>query len=343
MLMFAVCIGLIFYCCQIGLMNPDNGWLLSSLIVISCIGFYAALRSGWNQRFAEPSLTLPQILAALTWISGAYGATNEGHGGTLILVALVLVFGIFNMSTRDARYSALYAVLAIGVTILYKTHTDPQRYPAKVEWMYFIFLVTVVPMISQLAGQINRMRANLKAKKQALEEALVRIQELATHDELTGLVNRRHISQVLNEHAARSKRGVVKFWVAILDLDHFKRINDTYGHQVGDEVLRNFARLATDVLRETDVVGRWGGEEFLVVMLSVPPMEPTAGLMRLKSKMANAQMSESVPDLRVTFSAGMASYENDDEVQEAIERADQALYRAKNAGRNQVFMVDDGT
>lgn len=97
-LVFVICVGLIVYCSIIGLMVPREGTILGTLIFVSCSGFYLAIRTGWNLRFADPSLTLPQIMAALTWICGAYAITNEGHGGTLILFALVLVFGIFNMS-----------------------------------------------------------------------------------------------------------------------------------------------------------------------------------------------------------------------------------------------------
>lgn len=340
-LVFVVCVGLIVYCSYIGLMNPVHGAMLGSVIAVSCSGFYVALRSGWNLRFSDPSLTLPQILAALTWICGAYAITNEGHGGTLILFALVLVFGIFNMNARRARLSTWYAVGAMGLTMVYKSMTDPEHYPAKIEWMYFVFVATVMPMISRLASELNKMRANLKSQKHELQTAFERIQELATRDELTGLFNRRQITQVLGEHAARSDRGVVKFWVAVLDLDHFKRINDTYGHGVGDEVLRNFAKLAADVLRDTDVLGRWGGEEFLAVMLAVPPLDPHIGLERLRAQLQKAQVSEAHPDLRVSFSAGMAAYTERNAVQHAIERADRALYHAKAQGRNCTVLAPD--
>lgn len=342
-LVFVICVGLIIYCSFIGLVDPAHGAALASVIAVSCTGFYIAMRTGWNLRFSDPSLTLPQIVAALTWICGAYAITNEGHGGTLILFALVLVFGIFNMNARRARYSTWYAVVAMGATMVYKAWSDPVHYPWKIEWMYFVFVATVMPMISQLAAQLNRMRTNLKERKQELEVALERIQELATRDELTGLFNRRQIMQVLGEHAARSDRGVVKFWVAVVDLDFFKHVNDTWGHGVGDEVLRNFSQLASGVLRETDVIGRWGGEEFLIIMLAVPPMEPTIGLERLRAKLVDYQISETVPHLRVTFSAGMASYTEKTAVKDAIERADKALYQAKAQGRNQTVMCPDET
>ena len=280
-------------------------------------------------------------MAALTWICGAYGITNEGHGGTLILFALVLVFGIFNMNAQRARISTIYAVVAMGATMAYKGWSDPGHYPVKIEWMYFVFVATVMPMISQLAAQLNRMRERLKDQKRELESALEQIQEMAIRDELTGLVNRRHITEVLGEHAARSKRGVVKFWVALIDLDHFKRVNDTWGHPVGDEVLRGFAQMAKEVLRETDVIGRWGGEEFLVVMLVVPPSDPVAGLERLRARLAGAQISDSVPDLRVSFSAGLAAFGPGDSIEQAVDRADKALYQAKAQGRNRTVVSPD--
>ena len=340
-LVFVVCVGVIIYCSCIGVMEPAYGALLGGLIALSCTGFYVALRSGWNLRFSDPSLTLPQILAALTWICGAYAITNEGHGGTLILFALVLVFGIFNMNARRARLSTWYAVVAMGLTMAYKSMTDPVHYPAEIECMYFVFVATVMPMISRLASELNKMQTNLKTQKRELQVAFERIQELATRDELTGLYNRRQITQVLGEHAARSDRGVVKFWVAVLDLDHFKRINDSHGHGVGDEVLRSFAKLAAEGLRDTDVIGRWGGEEFLVVMLAVPPHDPHSGLERLRVQLQHTQVSQSQPELRVSFSAGLAAYTERSAVQEAIERADRALYQAKAQGRNCTVLAPD--
>ena len=337
-LVFVVCVGLIVYGSLIGVMNPRHGVLLAGLIAVSCTGFYVALRSGFNLRFSDPSLTLPQIMSALTWICGAYAISNEGHGGTLILFALVLVFGIFNMNSRRARISTLYAIVAMGATMAYKSQTDPLHYPAAIEWMYFVFVATVMPMISKLAGQLTSMRNRLKAQKTDLEVALARIQDLASRDELTGLINRRQTIEVLTQHAARCKRGVVQFWVAVLDLDHFKEINDTWGHAVGDEVLRNFAQLAQSVLRDTDVIGRWGGEEFLAVMLAAPPHDPRVGIERLRAKLVTATLSPAVPHLKVTFSAGLAAFGEQCDVQGAVERADKAMYKAKANGRDCIVM-----
>lgn len=336
---FVVCVGLIAYAAYLGIMAPCAGAVLASAIVVSCAGFYLALRSGFNLRFDDPALTLPQTLAAITWIAGAYATTNAAHGGTLVLLALVMVFGIFSMDQRRAHLSGIYAVCMMGTVMLYKGWTAPSFYPANVEWMYFVMVLTVVPTITNLSAQLTKMRQRLTNQKADLRDALARIQELATRDELTGLINRRQMNQVLADQSALDKRSRVEFSVVVLDLDHFKRVNDTYGHGVGDEVLRNFAAEARRVLRETDVIARWGGEEFLLMMPEVPPGAPAIGIERLRAALANLQISATVPELRVSFSAGITTYRSADSVEDAIERADQGLYQAKVAGRNRSVSV----
>lgn len=336
---FVVCVGLIAYGSWRGIMDPHQGAVLAALVVVSCAGFYLALRSGFNLRFADPALTLPQTLAAITWIAGAYCTTNAVHGGTLMLLALVLVFGIFSMNLRRARLSGVYTVGIMGAVMLYKNATDPVVYPATVELMHFVFVLTVVPTITTLSSQLTKMRQRLKNQKAELSDALARIQELATRDELTGLINRRQMNQVLLDHVALDKRNMVEFSVVLVDLDHFKCVNDTYGHGVGDEVLRNFGAQALRVLRETDVIARWGGEEFLLLMPEVPPGSPAIGIERLRGALANLQISVTVPELRIGFSAGVTTYRTGDSVQAVIERADRALYQAKAAGRNQSVFV----
>ena len=336
---YAVCVGLIAYSIYLGMMDLREGSILASCIVASCLFFFALLRSGFNLRFSDPSLTMPQILAAVVWIAGAYGTLNESHGATLILLALVLVFGIFNMDIRRARICGVYIVLIMGAVMFYKSQTVPSIYPPKVEWMHFVFLIAAVPAITTLALQLAHMRNRLGQQKTELSEALARIQELATRDELTGLINRRQMNQVLRQKAVLGNRSKEAFSVAILDLDFFKRVNDTHGHGVGDEVLRNFAAEAVRVLRESDVIARWGGEEFLLMMPEVPPGAPAIGIERLRGALATLQISDTVPELRVEFSAGITTYRPGEAVENAIERADQGLYQAKAAGRNRCVGV----
>jgi diguanylate cyclase (GGDEF)-like protein len=140
---------------------------------------------------------------------------------------------------------------------------------------------------------------------------------------------------VLTQHQRRLVRsGHHRFCLAILDIDHFKRINDTHGHGVGDEVLRGFAQAAESVLRETDVLARWGGEEFLVLLNDTQPGQANIGLERLRELLEKVSLVPHLPDLKPTFSSGLTAYELSEPLHSCIERADQALYRAKSNGRN---------
>lgn len=339
-LLIAVCVGLIAYAVQARLVGAQEGKVLSGLMLASSAAFYVALRSGFNLRFADPALTLPQILAALTWTAGAYSSTNDVHGGILMFVALVLVFAAFNLPPPHARVASLYAVLVTGVMMAFKSVDDPIRYQPRVEWVYFIFLVTMVPTVVVLAAHLDKMRQHLQGQKADLVTALARIQDMASRDPLTGLINRRKMLEVLSEHAALGKRKLLTFSLAYIDLDHFKHVNDNWGHGVGDEVLRGFAAAANRLLRETDVIARWGGEEFLVLLPDVPPGSPVLALERLRSAMAGVQLSPSEPGLRMTFSSGITGHRPGETIGDTIDRADRALYRAKASGRNQSVVVD---
>lgn len=339
---FFACCGLQAYAVWMGFMRAQDAVWLSGAIVGNCLMWYALLRSGVNKRFADPALTLPQILAALTIIIGAYVSTGPVHGSTMMLLVLVLVFGVFNLQPRGARIAAGYTVVAMALAQSMMMLRDPVNYPFKLEIVHFLLTAAIVPTISSLAAQLSSLRARLQNQKDELAQALVRIQILATRDELTGLVNRRHMMDVLLQHRKRLERtGHHRFCLALIDLDHFKRVNDTHGHGVGDEVLRSFAQAAQRALRDTDVLARWGGEEFLVLLNDTSTEQAMVGLARMRELVAGAQMSATVPSLRATFSAGLTAYDCTEPLDMCIERADQALYAAKAAGRDRISVAAD--
>ncbi len=338
---FLACIGLQIYAYRHGFMEAQYVWRLSIVILVNVVFWYALLRSGLNLRFRDPALTLPQVLSALTIITYAYSVTGRIHGSIMMLLTLVQVFGIFNMSQRDSRLAGFYSLGLMGCAMVYKTLTDPENYPYQVELAHFILIAAILPTISSLAGQLNSMRMRLQSQKNELAQALTRIQILATRDELTGLFNRRHMMEVLTQHQKRLIRsGHHRFCLALLDIDHFKRINDTHGHGVGDEVLREFAATLQRALRDTDVLARWGGEEFLLLINDTSPELANIGLERARDMLASAPLLAHMPDLQVTFSAGLTGYDDVEELSTCIERADQALYRAKAEGRNRT-VIDD--
>ena len=295
--------------------------------------FYAIIRSGLNKRFADPTLAYPQIIAAQSLVAGAYAVLGPVHSATLILLALVLVFGMFTMRAEAVRAACAYTVLAMGLVRLGCALADPVPYAPLHECFNFVIMATVMAAIAQLSEQLMSMRLRLKTQRAALQDALAQIRELATRDELTGLPNRRHMLDLLQEHALRRARGGQRFFIGLVDLDHFKTINDNHGHCVGDEALHGFAEQARAVLRATDSIGRWGGEEFLLILGENGPGEPTVGLERLRVALAGATVCARVPELRVAFSAGLTRYRDGEPINQAIERADRALYNAKSAGR----------
>ena len=336
---FGACALMAVYAAWMGFMADSDVQLLTGAIVLNCALWYTILRSGLNLRFSDPALTLPQILAALSIIVGAYSVTGPVHGSTMMLLVLVLVFGVFNLQPRGARIAATYTVALMGVAQLIKMETDPVHYPFKLEIVHFLLTAAIVPTISRLAAQLSSMRARLQAQKDELAQALTRIQILATRDELTGLVNRRHMMDVLQQHRKRLNRsGHHRFCLALLDIDHFKRVNDSHGHGVGDDVLRRFAAVAQTALRDTDVLARWGGEEFLLLLNDTTPEQAEIGLERVREMLADTPMSSEVPQLRTTFSAGLTAYDCGEALDACIERADRALYEAKNQGRNRTVI-----
>jgi diguanylate cyclase (GGDEF)-like protein len=313
--------------------------LLALASLVFTASFYIAIRSGWNQRRADPTLALPQAIAAQTMIAGVYAVAGPVHPSALVVLALVMVFGMFNMRAETVRAVSMYTLALMGLVMAWCAHADPQRYPANLERFYFVLLATVLAVISQLSGLLMDMRVRLKTQKLALENALAHIQQIATHDELTGLPNRRNMMEMLQDSALRRGRGGLPFYIAMVDLDHFKAVNDTWGHATGDQALRAFAAQAQSVLRTTDVIGRWGGEEFLLLLPENPPGVPTVGLERLRAGLADLQVCAAAPSLRVAFSAGFTRYQEGEPIGQAIERADRGLYAAKTAGRNRTVLL----
>lgn len=339
---FLVCIGLQIYSCHLGFIPVEHAWRLSIVILANITLWYGLLRSGLNLRFREPALTMPQVLSAMTIIVYAYSVSERVHGAMMMLLTLVQVFGIFTMDQRNSRIASIYSVVLMGCVMFYKSHTDPSRYPAQTQIFHFVLILAILPTISTLGAQLNAMRLRLKDQKNELTQALTRIQILATRDELTGLFNRRHMLEVLAQHQKRLERsGHHRFCLALIDIDHFKRINDTYGHNVGDEVLREFAATLQASLRDTDVLARWGGEEFLLLINDTSPELAKLGIERARKMLTAKPLLSHMPELHVTFSAGMTAYDDDEALGQCIERADKALYRAKTAGRNRTEVAEN--
>lgn len=162
--------------------------------------------------------------------------------------------------------------------------------------------------------------------------------KLATRDDLTGLFNRRHALTLLEQQMSLATRYGTNLCIAMLDLDFFKVINDSYGHVAGDKVLREFALLCKGSLRESDVIGRVGGEEFLLILNHTASGDAFKVLDNLRSSMSELSKLAGIPEAKVTLSIGIAQYEQNDSLENLMLLADTALYQAKNSGRDRVVV-----
>ncbi|MEN9537809.1 MAG: hypothetical protein RLZZ126_44 [Pseudomonadota bacterium] len=169
-----------------------------------------------------------------------------------------------------------------------------------------------------------------------LHAELDRLDVLARHDALTGALNRKGMDESVHREVSKMRRARTPLSVVMLDIDHFKNLNDSLGHSVGDAALRHLAVLAREALRPMDTVARYGGEEFLLLLPDTLLERGIEAIQRLRGVLADRPFVHEGQPVVFTFSAGVAQVMPSEEVDAAIRRADQALYQAKHAGRNRV-------
>ena len=251
-----------------GLASTAEVRVWTACSVLGLIAVYAAIRSGWSRRFKDPALTLAQILYAITCCAAAFVIAGPARGVTLPILAIILMFGIFGLTTRQMLGVLVYSLVAFGVASGVVAARDEPDYPTVVAAAY-VGMVVVVLLSSTF---------------------------LTT------------------------------------------RVQSTHGHAAGDLVLQSFADTVRRNVRDTDVLARWGGEEFVLLLCDTPAADAVALMERLRQAVQAMQVP--VPQgggpITVTVSIGLARHAPADPLAGTLERADQALYAAKAGGRNRV-------
>ena len=303
--------------------------------------FYAIMRTGLNRRFGDPALTEAQTSATILFLAWGYLIGGPGRPLALLLLVVILLFSMFINTSRQLFRASVLAGVVFGLAMAsvaweaWEARSDMAT--VALQLVYYCVLLLTLASVGLLINQMNQLRRVSQGRQQELGEALDRIRDLATHDDLTGLFNRRHMLELLNTEKHRSIRSGRAFCLAMLDIDHFKRVNDRLGHGAGDEVLSQVAQAISAGLRETDVVARWGGEEFLVMFTDTDVDMAEKVLQRIQAALRQTSVTQVDPALRVTFSAGVTAYQRDEMLTRTIDRADRALYAAKAAGRDRVL------
>jgi polar amino acid transport system substrate-binding protein len=181
--------------------------------------------------------------------------------------------------------------------------------------------------------KIDRLYTTLKDKELKLENANKQLEVLSSMDKLTNIYNRRKIDEVLSKEFERVSRTGVVFSLAMVDIDYFKSVNDNFGHQVGDSVISDISKLIKNTIRKVDIVGRWGGEEFLIICPHTQNYGMKIGVEKIRKNIEEHHF-DNVGNR--TVSIGVSSYKTGDTIDSLLKRADDALYRAKRTGRNRV-------
>jgi diguanylate cyclase len=336
----------VFVCWWMGYFSGQvvAGYL--SLLLANNVLVFLLLRTGVNRRFADPSLTFFQM--ALGTLSGLYLMyfARDFRSVFVLLGVSMYIFGMFRFKTRDFVY--LTAFLLSGYALLiYALHQfRPDETKLGLETVQWMATLVTLAQFTILAGYIGGLRRKVRENNIALgernaqlEAALQRISDMAIRDELTGTYNRRYLMERIAEEAQRCVRNGSVFSICVMDIDFFKKVNDTYGHLAGDVILRSVALCASSALRQTDFFGRFGGEEFLMVMTDTPADGALICAERVRKNIEQLQFPDIGGDLKVSISIGIAEHIRNSDPTETFKRSDSALYLAKERGRNKCVVA----
>jgi diguanylate cyclase (GGDEF)-like protein len=343
MALMGLCAPVLHYCVHVA--QGERGWVLWTWTVLSVGGMlllYACIRSGWSCRLRDPSMTALQIAFAITSAAFGYALAGPMRGAVFPVLTLILMFGMFQLRPRAAYALSLFALVLFGAVMARMALSQPATFAPEVEIGHFLMLAVMLPAVAMLMARMSRIRQRLSRQREELARALAQLQVIATRDELTGLPNRRQMQALMDQELLRSQRHRHDFCIAVLDLDHFKQINDSHGHAAGDDVLRRFAAAGQAALRATDVLARWGGEEFLVLLPDTGMPLARAGMERLREQIAALPIElAGGGQLKLTVSIGLTGYRRGETLAQTLARADQWLYQAKTEGRNRTCVDPD--
>lgn len=257
----------------------------------------------------------------------------------LVYVINMVLINVFFRGSKLNFYIGILLFLGTGLSVYEQIYPDqisrlPGILPSIIQnslGQLLIFSFAFIA-IRSIFSALDSEHEKVRIYAIELEKRNQELQELALRDRMTGLFNHHHTYEVLNQECQRARRHDYPLSIVMMDIDHFKKINDSYGHLAGDQVLIKTSEILKSCVRNVDVLGRYGGEEFLIILPQTPLMGAVDVAERIRREFHRREFGQ--PMLRVTVSLGVAEY-NGEDVEKFVDRADQELYRAKQAGRDQ--------
>jgi diguanylate cyclase len=316
---------------------PTALYLIAVTVMAACL--VVIIKSGINLRFKDPSMTIAQITTPL-WpaIYIMYYVTEpQARTAFLLMATGGLLFGMFALPRRTMLAVGGLIVTAYLLLLYALLLWAPDRINWRVEVVIVFAYFAVLIIVAYLGSVIAGMRTTLKKQNQKLEI-------LAGRDPLTQLPNRRSLMDQLAQESARLERRTPEqseLCISMLDIDHFKHINDTWGHDAGDAVLVRISQTLQKIMRQGDFVGRFGGEEFIVILPESTLPAASIVTERIQTCIASLVFPELPEGFCVTVSQGLCMHRTGDSIETTLKRADEALYQAKALGRNRVVVAEN--
>ena len=316
-LMFVVLLGL---CVLEGVLAVKPFAVAAAAVLVAIAVFYALFRSGLNKKAKEPSLTVPMMLCAIGVVTYALYHVGPARPVFLLMYPVILFFGVFRLNRTALLFTSVVIELAYAAVIWILLQSPGLDRP-HIEILQWVVLTAVLIWFSFMGGYIYDLRRRLKQSE---------------YDELTRIYTRRRVLELLAREKAASDRSGSALSICMMDIDLFKHVNDTLGHYAGDIVLQTFVNAAQRELRSIDIMGRHGGEEFLLILPQTSLEGARECAERIRRQTALAKAPGAGRGRRITVSIGVAQYQIGERILHTLQRADAALYRAKAAGRNRV-------
>lgn len=292
--------------------------------------FYVSRKKKVFQLPVKVCITAMLFMAPVVWIYN--GGSTGGSQYFLIFIGILAAI----VRGGRLRYYLMFVFILllsalISIEYLYPQaityFTSPGQRYISVLFGFNLSALTIVLIFTVFAD-------GYRAEQQRVKQYAQNMEEIAITDGLTGLYNHRFVRQRLEEEISKARRYKRKLSVIMLDIDHFKKLNDTQGHQFGDYVLKRIAEILQQSVRNTDTIGRYGGEEFIIVCSETGLAESYMLANRLRAEIERSQFKRQV---QVTISGGVAEL-HEENIQQLVEKADRCLYSAKRLGRNRIGM-----
>ncbi|MCU6432283.1 GGDEF domain-containing protein [Undibacterium sp. Jales W-56] len=323
---------------QLGMVQRSTVLVLLGLIGFFLALFFVAFQAKWHLQFAEKRLKLPIVSCAIASMLVICYLDPASHILFIPFTFIAIAYGMYRISRRSALIVAGLILLAFAfiIWVHYRNWHNPAL--LKLEFMHLVTLALALPAFISQTGKVQFLHRVLHRASKKIKN----IQEDAQRDNLLGCFNRRYTVAALEQQKQLADENGTPLCLAVLDIDHFKKVNDELGHLGGDEVLRTFSRLAQEHIRAGDVFGRYGGEEFLLVFPATSLLPALNTCERIRSQIESHHW-DNVSQRRVSVSIGVTQYIPGESVLELFSRTDTAMYLAKEGGRNQVVVEEPVT